>query len=76
MGYVWGNGAFFSTIGVLLTQEFLGIKHSEGKRKDGDGMALTVCIPITLSEYDTMLGRKIPQKQAMDWFSCPLNPFK
>lgn len=58
----WG---FFSTIGVLLRQEFLGIKHSEGKRKDGDGMALTVCIPITLSEYDTMLGRKIPDRKSV-----------
>jgi hypothetical protein len=42
---VWGRG-LLSTIGVLFVQEFLGIKHSEGKRKDGDVMDLSVCIPI------------------------------
>jgi len=37
---------FSLVIGVLFIQAFLGIKHSEGKRKDGDVMDLSVCIPI------------------------------
>jgi hypothetical protein len=53
-----GEWGFFQYYWSAFDTGVLGIKHSEGKRKDGDGMALTVCIPITLSEYDTMLGRK------------------
>jgi hypothetical protein len=32
---MYGGGLFqYNRRGVLLIQEFLGIKHSEGKRKD------------------------------------------
>lgn len=39
--------------GVLFIQEFLGIKHSEGKCKDWARHGFpTLCIPSTLLEYE------------------------
>ena len=51
---MFGGGLFqYAGNGVLFIQEFLGIKHSEGKRKDwGRHVFSTMCIPSTLLEYE------------------------
>jgi hypothetical protein len=51
---MYGGGLFqYDGRGVLFIQEFLGIKHSEGKRKDWARHGFsTVCIPSTLLEYE------------------------
>jgi len=51
---MYGDGLFqYDGRGVLFIQEFLGIMHSEGKRKDWARHGIsTVCIPSTLLEYE------------------------
>jgi hypothetical protein len=58
MRSVWGWTFQYDGRGVLFIQEFLGIKHSEGKRKDWARHGFLQCVyPARFSNMnDTMLG--------------------